>query len=514
MKSKSVGAGLVLLLVLSGVSSAWQRATPENVGMDRAKLEQARDYALTGGGAGYIVRRGRLVMSWGDEKKRYDLKSTTKSIGVTALGLAIMDGKIALGDKAVKYHRTLATPPGSNKETGWIDKITILHLATQTAGFEKPGGYGRLLFEPGTKWLYSDAGPNWLAECITNIYKRDLDELMFERVFTPLGIKRGDLTWRKNAYRAAKINGVMRREFGSGVHANVDAMAKIGQLYLQGGKWNTKQIIPKSFVDLARTTPPQLKNIETLYPKQYSNASDHYGLLWWNNSDGTLKNVPTDAYWSWGLYDSLIVVIPSLDTVASRTGNHGTSWKRVEGAHNYDVLKGFLEPLAASVKTKAPYPKSRVIKDIVWAPKETIIRKAKGGDNWPVTWADDDAIYTAYGDGWGFEPKVETKLSLGLARVTGPPDNFKGANLRSGTAEQTGQGAAGKKASGMLCVDAVLYMWVRNAGNSQLACSDDHGRTWKWSDWRFEDGFGCPTFLNFGRDCNASLGIGHFLDLS
>ena len=38
------------------------------------------------------------------------------------------------------------------------------HLATQTAGFEKPGGYTKLIFEPGTKWFYSDGGPNWLAE--------------------------------------------------------------------------------------------------------------------------------------------------------------------------------------------------------------------------------------------------------------------------------------------------------------------------------------------------------------
>ncbi len=499
MKSKSIGAGLVFLLILSGVSLAWQRATPANVGMDRAKLEQARDYALTGGGSGYIVRHGRLVMSWGDEKKRYDLKSTTKSIGVTALGLAIMDGRIAMDDKATKYHATLATPPDSNKETGWIDEITILHLATQTAGFEKPGGYGRLLFEPGTKWLYSDAGPNWLAECITNIYKRDLNELMFERVFTPLGIKRSDLTWRKNSYRAAKINGVMRREFGSGISANADAMARIGMLYLRQGRYNGKQIIPRGFVDMARTTVPQVAGVPTApEAKHFGKPSDHYGLLWWNNADGSIAGVPKDTYWSWGLYDSLIVVMPTLDIVVSRAGK---SWKRTGDKH-YAVLEPFLQPIAASVKdgNGAPCPPSDVIKRIIWAPKETIIRKAKGGDNWPVTWADDDAIYTAYGDGWGFEPKVETKLSLGLARVAGAADNFKGTNLRSPTAEQKGQGAAGKKASGMLFVDAVLYMWVRNAGNSQLAWSANHGGTWKWSDWRFEDGFGCPTFLNFGRD--------------
>ena len=189
MKPNLMRAAICVLLILSNACFAWHRVTAQSVGMDKDKLEQARDYALTGGGSGCIIRHGKLIMSWGDEKKRYDLKSTTKSIGVTALGLAIMDGKIALTDKAAKFHPSLAIPPESNRQTGWIDRITILHLATQTAGFEKPGGYGKLLFEPGTKWLYSDAGPNWLAECITNIYHRDVNELMFERVFEPLGIK-------------------------------------------------------------------------------------------------------------------------------------------------------------------------------------------------------------------------------------------------------------------------------------------------------------------------------------
>ena len=332
-------AAICVLLILSSDCFAWHRVTARSVGMDKAKLEQARDYALTGGGSGCITRHGKLVMSWGDEKKRYDLKSTTKSIGVTALGLAIMDGKIALTDKAAKFHPSFAIPPESNRQTGWIKRITILHLATQTAGFEKPGGYGKLLFEPGTKWLYSDAGPNWLAECITNIYHRDVNEVMFERVFEPLGIKNSDLKWRKNAYRPERINGVMRREFGSGISANVDAMARIGMLYLHGGKIKDKQIIPKSFVDMARTTVPHMVGVPSaLKTKHGPKASSHYGLLWWNNADGTIKSVPKDTYWSWGLYDSFIVVMPTLDIVISRAGK---SWERTTD-ENYDVIAPFL----------------------------------------------------------------------------------------------------------------------------------------------------------------------------
>ena len=52
-------------------------------------------------------------------------------------------------------------------------------------------------------------------------------------------------------------------------------------------------------------------------------ASDHYGVLWWTNEDGTLPDVPRDAYWAWGLNDSVIAVIPSLDIVVSRAGPSG-----------------------------------------------------------------------------------------------------------------------------------------------------------------------------------------------
>jgi hypothetical protein len=141
-----------------------------------------------------------------------------------------------------------------------------------------------------------------------------------------------------------------------------------------------------------------------------------------------------------------------------------------------------------------------VIKGIEWAPASTIIRKAAGSDNWPITWADDDNQYTAYGDGWGFEPKTKKKLSLGIAKVIGIPPDFQGINIRTDTGERVGQGAKGAKASGLLCVDGVLYMLVRNTSNSQIARSDDHGKTWKWCGWKFTKSFGAPTFLNFDRN--------------
>src|SRR5687768_13718421 len=128
-----------------------------------------------------------------------------------------------------------------------------------------------------------------------------------------------------------------------------------------------------------------------------------------------------------------------------------------------------------------PYPPSPVIAGMEWAPKETIIRTAEDGDNWPLTWADDDALYTTWGDGTGFPPKVEKKLSCGFVRITGSPDDFTGVNVRS-SAEQLGEGRKGKKGWGILSVGGTLSLWLGHADNdgatAQLAWSGDRAKTW------------------------------------
>jgi CubicO group peptidase (beta-lactamase class C family) len=484
----------------------WERASPVAMGLDETRLNQARDYALTAGGAGCIIRSGKLVLSWGDRTQRFDLKSTTKSFGSAALGLAIADRKVGLHDKARAHHREFGIPPETNAETGWLDRITLFHLASQTAGFDKPGGYAPLLFAPGTEWSYSDSGPNWLAECLTLAYRRDLDALMFERIFTPIGIKRAELVWRKNQYRPEFIDGIKRREFGAGISATVEAMARFGYLWLREGDWNGATLLPREYVQIARGPAREVINLPVRKPQEYGRAASHYGLLWWNNADETIEGVPVDAFWSWGLYDSLIVVVPSLEIVMTRAGQ---SWKRTAGADHYEVLKPFLLPVVQAVQARphrsvenGPPPEeprpSPVIETIAWAAPNEIVRHARGSDNWPLTWGDDDALYTAYGDGAGFGPVSAEKLSMGFSKISGDPPRIEGINIPSPTGETRGDGARGRKASGLLMIDGVLYLLARNCHNAQLAWSEDHAATWTWSDWRFETSFGCPTFLNYG----------------
>ena len=78
--------------------------------------------------------------------------------------------------------------------------------------------------------------------------------------------------------------------------------------------------------------------------------------MWWNNADGRLANVPTDAYWAWGgVFDSLVFVIPSLDLVVVRTGvawlQSTCSNRATQFCPDYGVLEEFIDPIVASVNT-------------------------------------------------------------------------------------------------------------------------------------------------------------------
>src|ERR1700728_2738017 len=107
------------------------------------------------------------------------------------------------------------------------------------------------------------------------------------------------------------------------------------------------------------------------------------------------------------------------------------------------LITPLMRTLAATTAEPDPaearpeYPPSPVIQQILWEPKDTIIRKANDSDNWPLTWADDGNQYTAYGDGRGFEPFVPKKLGLGFARVEGDATDFKGVNITSPSGEQS-----------------------------------------------------------------------------
>lgn len=338
----------------------WTRAAAADVGLNDTALAEAETYALTGGGSGMIVRKGRLVRSWGNTEQRYDMKSTTKSMGGIALGLALGANALALTDLAQSRLPTVGNPT-ANQPT-WLTQVTVQQLATHSAGFAKPGGYVDQLYQPGTTWSYSDAGLNWLAELLTTVLAQDLSAVLTTQVWTPLGLNSSaggtqntdgppisDIHWRNNVLRPTSTS----RELASGIYSNANAMARVGLLFLRKGVWGETRILPESFVTTASTPPAANATMQNPDAANFPSATTNYGMLWWTNAGGLLANVPRDTFWAWGLGDSLIVVIPSLDIVAVRAGPQAAAgsspgarvWNDDDWNGDYNVLAPFLQPI-------------------------------------------------------------------------------------------------------------------------------------------------------------------------
>ena len=347
-------------VVATDPDHGWDRVDPSEVDMDGAPLAQAQAYAEQAGGAGLISRYGRIVHSWGNIDQRYDLKSTTKSIGSIALAILMDEGRVRLDDRAATHLPTMGNPPVSN-DPAQLQSITLAQLAIHTAGFDKPGGYVPLLAPPGAEWRYSDGGLNWLADTLTTVYGNDLQQLLATRLYPVIGVNAAglDMDWRdpsRGLRPDPRPSGIIHREFASGIIANVNSLGRVGLLFLRRGDWAGQRVFSESFVDVVRTPRAEAATATVVDPARFPEANLRYGVLWWTNATGALPNVPRDAFWAWGLYDSLLVVIPSLDLVIVRAGpiQAAVPNARVFGEGdwdgNYEVLGPFLNPIVSAVR--------------------------------------------------------------------------------------------------------------------------------------------------------------------
>jgi CubicO group peptidase (beta-lactamase class C family) len=495
-------------------SMNWQTISPSEAGLDPARLLAWQSSLAAHRTTGLIViRRGRIASEWYAPEWNADRPHGTASmakalVGGMSLAVAISDGRISPDDLASKYIPGWSADPLKSK-------ITIRHLATHTSGIsdaeqdaiphdQLPGWKGDfwkrlpdpfsiavrqapVLFEPGTQNAYSNPGMAALSYAITAALKGgDIRTLLKERVLDPLGVP--ERHWSIGYGRAYEVDGLSLYANWGGATFTPRAAARIGQLMMLQGQWNGRELIRRGVVKTILTDQGMPRP-----SRSADNPAPASGLAWYTNADAVWPAAPRDAFAGAGASHQVIVVVPSLDLIVVRNGDALGDTTSGFWGPVYDLV---IKPLMEAVTVRAPYPPSPVIHSAVFG--REIRRDAIDSDNWPLTWGGDDAQYTSYGDGFGFTPHVERKLGMGFARITGGPADYRGENLRS-DGERIGDGVRSPKASGILMVDGVLYLWVRNVANSQLLWSQDRGKTWQ-SGFKMESGFGSPVFLNFGRN--------------
>jgi hypothetical protein len=141
-------------------------------------------------------------------------------------------------------------------------------------------------------------------------------------------------------------------------------------------------------------------------------------------------------------------------------------------------------------------------------------RAAPGSDLWPITWADNDELYTSWGDGGGFGgTDQDGRVAVGIGMIKGGPEDWIGVNILGGKNPVFADRPFPGKANGILSVGGILYLHVIEQGHwwrSKIGRSIDRGRHWSFREgsfdsnhWDFsepEGAFSDFTFLNFGKD--------------
>jgi hypothetical protein len=153
-----------------------------------------------------------------------------------------------------------------------------------------------------------------------------------------------------------------------------------------------------------------------------------------------------------------------------------------------------------TAQTSPPYPQSTVITNWTWDPLSTVIQVARSG-SWPTTWLSDGDIYAAGSDG---RPCGQSfKASSWLGRFSGSPPNVVCSFVS--ILNNQGDGAGGKKGSGLISIKGVMFAWLSNADNNGNGCelgqSINSGVVWEWNKLIFSE-FGYCSFVNFGMDNN------------
>jgi metal-dependent hydrolase (beta-lactamase superfamily II)/CubicO group peptidase (beta-lactamase class C family) len=292
-------------------TEGWQTSTPEEQGVDSEGLAtmlasiQEQDYPID---AVLVVRHGVLVLDAYRYPARPDSRhvvySCTKSVVSALVGIALARGYIESTDQPLLSFfpdRQVAHPDARK------DAMTLEDVLTMSTGLQCEDSYLYrwrgiqemersddwvqfmldlpMVEEPGTRFEYCNGASFLLSAIIQETTGQSALAFAQEYLFGPLGIE--EVAWGSNP-QGITIG-------WSDLHLRPHDMAKIGYLYLNGGRWQEGQLVPTAWVEASTSNhiPATLQ--------------DGYGYQWWIDDDG--------YYMALGYAGQFIFVVPELDMV-------------------------------------------------------------------------------------------------------------------------------------------------------------------------------------------------------
>ncbi|MET0424137.1 MAG: serine hydrolase domain-containing protein [Actinoplanes sp.] len=289
------------------------RSTPAEQGVDAAGIDAfvatllaAPDVELH---SFLVLRHGQVVAErwWHPYRPEtpHLLYSLSKSFTSTALGLAVAEGLVDLDAPVLSYFPELdarVTDPRSRATlvrhvaamaSGHADDM----FGPATAAGDGDMAPGLLLLppdhDPGAFFAYNQPCTTTLSAIIARVSGGSLTEFLRPRLFEPLGI--GTYGWWPDA--------VGRDQGFSGLHLTTESVAKLGQVYLDGGRWQGEQLLPPEWV-------AEATRLHVTTALENPDWAQGYGFQFWQSRHG---------YRGDGAYGQFLVVLPEADAVVAIT---------------------------------------------------------------------------------------------------------------------------------------------------------------------------------------------------
>lgn len=254
-----------------------------------------------------ILRHGHVVAeSWWAPyslEHREQLYSLSKSFTSTAIGFAVTEGLLSVDDPIIKFFpddrpaeisenlaalkvkHLLMMGVGHAK-----DSIMLLEASPSGVRWEKTFLSQPVVFKPGSQFMYNSGASYMLSSIVKKVSGKTAHEYLRTRLYEPLDIQ--GATWTEN------FEGVNMG--ASHLRMKTENLAKFGQLYLQKGKWNGKQVLSEKWI--AEATSKQIEN-----GKNDSSWGYGYGYQFWMN--------PPGGYRADGAFGQFSMVLPEQDAV-------------------------------------------------------------------------------------------------------------------------------------------------------------------------------------------------------
>ena len=290
------------------------RSTPENEGIPSSHIQhffEALDHCNEIHiHSVMLLRHGKVIAegSFQPYSSSYPhmMFSLAKSVTGMAVGMLVRDGLLSLDEKIVD----IFSDKGVLLRSPRVNNITVLHLLNMTSGIKlnevgsvvekdwvKAYLQSDCVFEPGTEFSYNSMNSYLLSAIVCKKTGMGLKEYLSPRLFEPLGIQ--NVMWDTCPLGIEKG--------GWGLYLHVADMAKLGQLYLQGGRWTvggkTKQLVPQSWV---------IESTKIQTPTRESDHANGYGYQIWNFA-------ANGAYQYNGVFGQYVIMLPERDMVIAIT---------------------------------------------------------------------------------------------------------------------------------------------------------------------------------------------------